>query len=91
MPYGEMYEDHNLTSIVNAIKGHRLNEESKFKHGWEKARYIAFHIINPWLPENDKMQKYSDVGEFPWEKEQEETKPEIEIKSTADLIKYFDE
>ncbi len=65
MPVREMYEDHTLWSLMNAIKGFR--ESPIYRDGWYQARMIAYYILQVNLSEQDRMKGFTDLITFPWE------------------------
>lgn len=84
-----MYEDHNLSSLINAINRHREIKELEYISGWEQARYQAFMVVNLFLPQEDKLERFSDLGEFPWEKKESEEKTQNQIKTNADFLAFL--
>lgn len=89
MPWKELYEQHTFSSLRNAIAGFFREKQNQYKSAWERARYVAFLQINSWLSEDQKMQNWTDLGAFPWEKENESKQPDTKIKTKDDLLKYL--
>ena len=89
MPWKELYEQQSFSTLQNAISGSFREKQNQYKSAWERARYVAFLQINSWLSETDKMQDWTDLGAFPWEKKPEKPAPEPKIKTKQDLLKFL--
>ncbi len=46
MPVREMYEDHTLKSLFNAIRGYREAQDQSYKTGWEQVQANIHHILS---------------------------------------------
>lgn len=65
MPIREMYEDHSLFSLLNAIQGFSHIETQRKQETWEQTRMICYYSLG-----NPKVQSPKSLFEFPWEKQQ---------------------
>ena len=76
MPLRELYEDHTLGTLLNTITGYWKAKGLEYKSGWEKARFVTVHLINAWLPPEEKYEDQRDFITFDWEKDYKKHLPE---------------
>ena len=65
MPIREMYEDHNLFSLLNAIQGFSFFQSKRKQEAWEQTRLICYYALG-----SSKVQSPKGLFEFPWEREE---------------------
>ncbi len=79
MPIREMYEDHSLFSLLNAIQGFSFVQQERKKDSWEQTRMICYYALG-----NSKLMSPKNLFEFPWEKED---MPEMSSEQLKSLFK----
>jgi len=60
MPVREMYEDHTLRSLFNAINGFKIREKQNYETRWERTQAVINHTLSrrgielPWQKKKPK-------------------------------------
>jgi hypothetical protein len=70
----EMYEQHDLSSLFNAIRGYWKKQERLRMQTWDQTRFQTFQLINIQLAAKDKLKNYTDLVKFPWDEEPKKVK-----------------
>lgn len=79
MPIREMYEDHNLFSLLNAIQGFSFLQSQRKQETWEQTRMVCYYALG-----NSKVMGPKGLFEFPWEKEE---MPEMSPEQLKEMFK----
>jgi hypothetical protein len=79
MSIREMYEDHNLFSLLNAISGYGEMQEEARKQTWEQTRMICYYALG-----SSKVLSPSHLFKFPWEQEEV---PEMDAEKLKAMFK----
>lgn len=63
--------DSTLRGLTLKAEGHQRAEQKKHREAWERARWLAAAMLQPWAPKGKRL-KVTDIAEFPWEKEKKQ-------------------
>jgi len=85
MPPSVMYEQHDLNSLINAVRGYTKKQDRKKQEAWDQTRFNTFHLLNIQLAAKDKLKSYTDLVRFPWEPEP--VKPQLDGNILKQIIK----
>jgi len=67
MPVREMYEDHTLKSLFNAIGGFKQKQHDDYKTAWEQTQANIHHILS------------REALKLPWQNKKPPKKPADEV------------
>lgn len=81
----------DLRSVVNYINGGVDAEQAEHRAAWERARWTASAILQPYADEKKGL-KPTDLVLFAWEQELDAPKslPEVDEKRKAELFEKWD-
>ena len=84
MTVQEMYEEHSVPSLINAVIGFTRAQHTHTKTQWETARYTAYHCVNIMIAKKqDKLKSPVELGAFPWEPEYKKQQNKAEQRKAS--------